>query len=110
MEQTSKRLVKGNAYVIYWKDHSAHDSGGAWSSASDVTLEPPVAISAGWVIKQDKTIVALAQTVDKKVGIKGEVGNIWFILKNNIEKVVPIVLPKKEPTTKQPVTQESEGA
>lgn len=95
--------------MIYWKDHHAHDTGGAWSSASDIKLDPAVAVSAGWVIKQDRTYVALAQTVDAKVGIKGEVGNIWFILKNSIEKVVPILLPRKEPTTKPPAMQESEG-
>lgn len=92
MEQSSKRLIKGKPYVIFWKDHSAHDSKGAWSTAESINLEPPVAVSAGWVLKQDKGVVALAQTVDKASGIAGEVGNIWFILKNSIERVVRIEL------------------
>ena len=94
MEQASKRLIKGKPYVIYWRDHSAHDSKGAWSTAEGIELEPPVAVSAGWVLKQDKKVVALAQTVDKSAGITGEVGNIWFILKNSIERVVKIDLQK----------------
>lgn len=110
MEKTSKRVVKGKPYVIYWSDHAALDSGGAWTTAADVDIEHPVAVSAGWVIKQDSKVIALAQTVDKSVGIGGEVGNIWFILKKNVEKVVPISLPKKEQVVILPVTQEkSEG-
>lgn len=91
MERESKRVIKGKPYMIFWKDHASHDSGSAWNTeGSTLDITAPVAISLGWVVKQDKIVVALAQTIDKKSGIKGEVGNIWLILKSAIEKVVPL--------------------
>ena len=90
MENTSKRLRKGRPYVIYWRDHAKHDSEGAWTTTDSVNLDLPVAVTAGWVIDQNRKAVAIAQTIDNSVGIKGEVGNIWYIMRNSIEKVVPV--------------------
>ena len=91
MERESKRVIKGKPYMIFWKDHASHDSSSAWNTeGSTLDITAPVAVSLGWVVKQDKIVVALAQTIDKKIGINGEVGNIWLILKSAIEKVVPL--------------------
>lgn len=94
VEQASKRLIKGKFYVIYWRDHAKHESSGAWVSKDDVNMDLPIAVSSGWIIQIDKKTVAIAQTVDGRVGIDGEVGNIWYIMRSCIEKVVQFELPK----------------
>lgn len=79
MKQRFKKIPYSFDY-IEWDDHA---SGCGWLQKEHTNTEPVRCVSAGWVIKEDKSVVVLASMLDQQDDF-GKSGSRMYILKSCI--------------------------
>lgn len=47
---------------VKWEDHS---SGNGWAKNEDIDTKPVVVETTGWVLKEDKRVLVLINTIDQ---------------------------------------------
>lgn len=83
-KKKKNQTKKSGLTIIHWDDHYSSTLTRGWKGqGDDIILTPVLVKSAGYVVKEDKDVVMLAQNFDAS----GEVfGNIIAIIKSCIKK------------------------
>ena len=90
MARWTKLVEKGKPYAIYYFDHYAQPSKGAWVRPSKITASDTEIVTLGWAVKETQNYIALASTVDKVYDPSEAVGGVWMITKGAITNIIPL--------------------
>lgn len=76
----------GDLVHIVWEDHYSYGSGG-WRDRSDISIDPFLCTTVGFVVAQDKDRIATSSGHDENKRSKGIHGNISVCPKRMIKKI-----------------------
>jgi hypothetical protein len=67
--------------LVEWKDHCSETT---WVSPKDLTNQPELCLTVGWLVKEDDDGMTIVSCVDAKDPATGTMGSTQYIVKSCI--------------------------